>query len=123
MAFSTNTTFLKHSIIKPLGLAVIMITLFSIFPVDSVLAADADSWRKVRQGIDGYTAVTGQEANVLIQAKGQEWRLLRNKLVQPYAAWSLALTFLALGSFFLLRGQVKLVKSRTGISVPRWSRA
>lgn len=85
------------------------------------LASEADSWRKVREGVSGYTAVTGQEAGVLIQGSGQNWRQLRNRLIATYGAWLLAGTTLALGLFYLWRGQVKLTQERTGITLPRWT--
>jgi formate dehydrogenase subunit gamma len=84
-------------------------------------AGEADSWRKVREGIAGYTAVTGQEAGVLIQGSGQNWRQLRNRLVANYGAWLLAGTTLALGIFYIWRGQVKLSRNRSGITLPRWT--
>ena len=34
----------------------------------------ADYWRAVREGVQGYSAVQGQEADVLIQNGGQNWR-------------------------------------------------
>jgi formate dehydrogenase subunit gamma len=87
----------------------------------TAFAGETDSWRKVREGVAGYTAVTGQEAEVLIQGSGQNWRQLRNRLVATYGAWLLAGTMLALAIFYLWRGQVKLSRERTGITIPRWS--
>jgi len=81
----------------------------------------ADYWRKVREGVSGYTAVSGQETNVLIQGAGQNWRQLRNGPVATLTAWLVAATVFALGVFFLWRGKVKLSAPRTGEMVPRWS--
>ena len=38
----------------------------------------ANYWRAVRDGLSGYSAVQGQEANVLIQNGGHNWRQWRN---------------------------------------------
>ncbi len=81
----------------------------------------ADYWRKVREGISGYSAVTGQETDILIQGAGQNWRQLRNGPVATIAAWLIAATVFALGFFFLWRGKVKLTQPRTGEMVSRWS--
>ena len=81
----------------------------------------ADYWRKVREGISGYTAVSGQETNVLIQGAGQNWRQLRNGPVATLTAGLIAATVFALGVFFVWRGKVKLSAPRTGQKVPRWS--
>jgi len=81
----------------------------------------ADYYRKVREGLSGYTAVTGQETNVLIQGSGQNWRQLRNGPMATLSAWMIAATVFALGGFFLWRGKVELTHPRSGELVSRWS--
>lgn len=78
-------------------------------------------WRQVREGVSGYSAVSGQETNVLIQASGQNWRQLRNGPIATYAVWLLGATGSAIAVFFLLRGKVKLTKPRSGRMMKRWS--
>jgi formate dehydrogenase subunit gamma len=103
-------------------IVLIIMPVFGVFFLaDTVDARDTDSWRNIRQGIAGYTAVQGQESGVLIQAGGQNWRQLRNGLVAVLGKWGIAMTVMALGGFFLLRGQVKLTPVRSGVSIPRWS--
>ncbi|MGR9100242.1 MAG: formate dehydrogenase subunit gamma [Gammaproteobacteria bacterium] len=86
-------------------------------------ASDADGWRKIREGAAGYSAVKGQETGVLIQGSGQNWRRLRNGPVATYGGWLLALTAAGLGCFFMIRGQVKLNRPRSGEMIVRWSLA
>jgi formate dehydrogenase, gamma subunit len=81
----------------------------------------ANYWRAVREGLTGYTAVTGQETNVLINNAGQNWRQLRNGLIVNYGGWFLAFALLAIGVFYTLRGQIKLTHGRLGQTIPRWS--
>ncbi len=84
----------------------------------------ANYWRAVREGDAGYTAVTGRpgdEKGVLIANGGENWRALRNGPIATYGAWGLAAVVLALGAFFILRGQVKLEHGREGYTVQRWS--
>ncbi|MDO8828457.1 formate dehydrogenase subunit gamma [Methylophaga sp.] len=81
----------------------------------------ADTWRQVREGNKGYSAVRGQETNVLIQGAGQNWRQLRNGPIATYGAWLLSGVLVILAAFYLLRGEVKLNHPRTGKTVERWT--
>jgi formate dehydrogenase subunit gamma len=88
---------------------------------ETVVNPRAGFWRQAREGVQGYTAVRGQEANVLIQGSGQNWRRLRNGLVAAYGGGLLGLAVFALGSFYLWRGRVELSHPRTGETVARWT--
>ena len=68
----------------------------------------AEYWRAVRHGVEGYSAVTGPEANVLIQDSGQTWRELRNGPGLTISAWLMAGVLLALGLFQIFKGTWKL---------------
>jgi formate dehydrogenase subunit gamma len=81
----------------------------------------ADTWRQVRRGVEGYTAVTGQEANELIQGSGENWRRVRNGPMATYGSWLLGGVLLAILIFYTVRGKVKLTHPRTGETVERWS--
>ena len=80
----------------------------------------ADYWRAVREGNEGYTAVTGQEANVLIQNGGEIWRQVRNGPLATFGGWLMAASLLILALFHLVGGRAKLGE-RTGRKVQRWS--
>lgn len=81
----------------------------------------SDLWRKVRDRTEGYSAVKGQESNVLIQGTGQNWRQLRNGPIASYGSGLLIGMFLVLSLFYIVNGQVKLNRPRTGQTIPRWS--
>ncbi len=81
----------------------------------------ADTWRQVRRGNEGYTAVTGQEANELIQGSGETWRQVRNGPMASYGSWFLGFVLVAILAFYTMRGQVKLTHPRTGETVERWT--
>ncbi|MFQ6023087.1 MAG: formate dehydrogenase subunit gamma [Acidiferrobacterales bacterium] len=81
----------------------------------------ANYWRAVRDGNEGYTAVMGQETNVLIQNGGQNWRQARNGPVATIMPWVLAVILAALFLYFLFRGQVKMEGRASGRTVLRWS--
>ena len=80
----------------------------------------AEYWRAVRHGVEGYSAVTGPEANVLIQDSGQTWREVRNGPASSISAWLMAAVLLALGLLQIFKGTWKL-DHRTGKTIPRWS--
>ena len=81
----------------------------------------ANFWRAVRQGVEGYTAVQGQETNVLIQNGGENWRALRNGPAKTFGSWIMAAMLVTIALFFLIVGQVKLQRGRSGMTIERWS--
>ncbi|MGI9335650.1 MAG: formate dehydrogenase subunit gamma [Gammaproteobacteria bacterium] len=78
-------------------------------------------WRAVRQGIGGYSAVQGNEANILIHNGGQNYRQIRNAIVIEYGPWVIVVVAAAILLFFLVRGRVKLEGGRSGVKVKRWN--
>ena len=79
----------------------------------------SEYWREVREGNEGYTAVTGQETDVLIQNGGQIWREARNGPIAGIGAVMVIAVILALAAYHLAKGGNKLEK-RTGRTVVRW---
>jgi formate dehydrogenase subunit gamma len=80
----------------------------------------ADYWREVRSAEAGYTAVRGQETNVLIQSRGEVWREARNGPVKILGAIMVLGVILAVLAYHLTRGGFKL-EHRTGRKVLRWA--
>jgi formate dehydrogenase subunit gamma len=79
-----------------------------------------ETWEAVRRGVSGYTAVPGQEAGVLIQNGGQNWRQLRNDGVASIMPWVMLASLVAIAAVFLLTGRHKLHEPRSGRVVLRW---
>jgi formate dehydrogenase subunit gamma len=80
----------------------------------------SEYWREVRDSEPGYTAVRGQETNVLIQSGGETWRELRNGPVKIIGAILVVGMLFALVAYHLAKGGRKL-DERTGRMIPRWS--
>jgi len=80
----------------------------------------AEYWRAVRGGVEGYSAVSGPESGVLIQAQGEAWRQARNDTILVLGGWFLVLIVLAIAANHLVAGKDKL-DERTGRMIPRWS--
>lgn len=114
-------------------LIVLIFFILLLSPIGMVLAHQDDHnaeglvnsisqvWRQVREGVAGYSAVSGQETDELIQGSGQNWRQLRNGPIATYAVWLFGITGFGIGGFYLVRGQVKLAQPRSGRKVKRWS--
>ena len=83
----------------------------------------ANYWRAVRDGNQGYTAVEGQETNVLMQEGGQNWRQWRNGPIATIGGWGLFVMVLGIALYFGLKGPVPLDDGRSGRTVSRWSTA
>jgi len=84
----------------------------------------ANFWRYVREGNQGYTSESGPyTTDVLIQNGGQNWRELRNGPVASIAPWWLAIVLLAIGAFYVLRGQIRLEHRPSGKTVERWNQS
>lgn len=79
-----------------------------------------DFWRQARGGVEGYTAVSGAEAGVLIQSGGDVWRSVREG---PLIRWGGIVILVVLAGiilFHLIAGSVKL-ENRSGRTITRWS--
>ena len=82
---------------------------------------NAPTWREVRSGKEGYTAVKGRETGVLIQSEGQTWRKLRNGPITMYGGWLVVLVLIAMGAFYAVRGPLGLHSPPTGRMIERFS--
>jgi formate dehydrogenase subunit gamma len=80
----------------------------------------SEYWRGVRESDPGYTAVTGPEANILIQSRGETWREVRNGPVMIIGAVLVLGIIAALLAYHLIHGGFKL-EHRTGRKVLRWA--
>jgi formate dehydrogenase subunit gamma len=87
---------------------------------DEAVNPRAEYWRAVRQGTEGYSAVPGAEAGVLIQNGGENWRNIRNGPVSFLGGSFVVFVLVALAAKHILRGRDKL-ETRTGRTVARWS--
>ncbi len=77
-------------------------------------------WRAVRQGNEGYSAVSGPETGVLINNGGQNWRQIRNGVISTYGGWAIIGSLAAVLLFFLVKGKIRVEENLSGLTVPRW---
>jgi formate dehydrogenase subunit gamma len=88
--------------------------------LQSAQAQESKDERAVRGGVEGYSAVSGQETGVLIQNGGQNWRAVRNGPVSFYGGSLIIVVLLLLAAKHVVKGKDKL-ETRTGRTVTRWS--
>jgi formate dehydrogenase subunit gamma len=125
----------KRSRIRAMGWSMLFIVLSAmilptasyLLPADSAHAQvvndenqRANFWRAVREGNEGYSAVSGPEAGVFINNGGQNWRQMRNGVVSTYGGWAIIGMLGLILIFFLVRGRIRVDGERSGLSVPRW---
>jgi formate dehydrogenase subunit gamma len=82
---------------------------------------NAPVWRDVNSGNSFNTSIPGRQNGVLIQKGGEQWRQFRNGPVTQLGGWGLVGVLLAIGGFYLYRGQIKLGEQRTGVMIDRFT--
>jgi formate dehydrogenase subunit gamma len=82
----------------------------------------ADLWRGVREGETGFTHSQAFEAGRLINAFGNDGRLVRNKYVVPALGIAVVGVFGLFLLFYLINGSTKLKHGFSGKLVRRWTR-
>ena len=80
----------------------------------------AEYWRAVRQGTEGYSAVSGPEAGVLIQNGGENWRNVRNGPVKFFGGSLLIAVLIAILVKHLVMGK-DMIESPTSRKMTRWN--
>ncbi|MGL4478088.1 MAG: formate dehydrogenase subunit gamma, partial [Aeromonas veronii] len=89
---------------------------------EAVGFAGADYWRAVKDGQEGVTTSRSPEHGVLISVPGQLWFEVKTKWVSPLGAIAIFGSLAMCGLMYLVVGQTKLSKPRTGRKLRRWSR-
>jgi formate dehydrogenase subunit gamma len=83
--------------------------------------SDAEFWRAIRQGEQGYVSIPDKRAAVLIQSEGENWRAIRNGPLSTYGIWALLGIIALLALFFALRGRIRIEHGRSGRTVERFN--
>jgi formate dehydrogenase subunit gamma len=112
---------LAGTLIAPLGGYVYVAAVSAQTGSETQANPRANFWRAVREGDKGYTAVKGQETNVLIQNGGENWRQVRNGPLANYGGWLLAAILFGIAAFHVIFGRARLAEPRSGNRVLRWT--
>jgi len=83
--------------------------------------SDSDLWRAIRQGNPGMVTIPNQQAAVLIQSEGEDWRSIRNGPVSIYGATIMLGMVAFLAAFFTLRGRIRIEAGFSGRTITRFN--
>lgn len=84
-------------------------------------SSTSEMWRAIRQGEAGRVAIPDQQAGVMIQSGGDNWRAIRNGPLSVYGAWALLGVIAVLALFFALRGRIRIEHGRSGRLIERFN--
>jgi len=85
------------------------------------LTNNADMWRGVRQGVQGYVSIPNPQAGVLIQSEGETWRNWRNGPISTYGSWIMLGMIILVALFFAFRGSIRLECGWAGRTILRFN--
>lgn len=86
----------------------------------AVPAADADTWRQVKDG-ESFIDTRHDSTYSLINQSGETWRQWRNKWVSPFGLVAVGGMLVMITIFYLIVGRSQLDEPRTGRKLLRWS--
>ena len=90
-------------------------------PMGRTSATEAEIWRGVRQGMQGYVSIPDKKAGVLVQSEGETWRNLRNGPVSTYGAWMLLGMVVVIAVYFAVRGRIRIEHGPAGRTIQRFN--
>jgi len=82
--------------------------------------SDSDLWRKVRRGAQGTVSIPDKQAGVLVQAEGDQWRMVRGP-ISTIGGWSLAIIIIVIAIYRSARGRVIIDDGPSGRTVVRFN--
>ncbi|SLN60429.1 formate dehydrogenase subunit gamma [Oceanibacterium hippocampi] len=84
-------------------------------------SSDSNFWRAIRQGESGNVSLPNQQAGVLIQSNGEDWRIWRNGPLKFWGGIALVGMLALLALFFALRGRIRVDHGLSGRTVRRFN--
>lgn len=85
------------------------------------LAQTAELWRNIRAGQHGITPSQDADGGRLINAMGEQGRLIHNEYIVPTLGWCVVVVFGIFLLFYLINGSTKLKNGFSGRLIERWS--
>ncbi|HHH89086.1 MAG TPA: formate dehydrogenase subunit gamma [Aliiroseovarius sp.] len=80
----------------------------------------SDMWNRLRGG-DPLVLIKPAPSDAVMTTTGQQWRLIRERLIRPYLGWLPVGVLALLAVWHLIRGPMRLKEGRSGRTVPRFS--
>lgn len=82
---------------------------------------DSDFWRDVRHGAAGKVTIVDQNAAVMINSSGEDWRLFKNGALSSLGGWGMLAMLVVLAAYFAYRGKIKVESGMSGKTVVRFA--
>jgi formate dehydrogenase subunit gamma len=82
---------------------------------------NAPFWRAVNSDQAHSVNFPNQEAGVLIQKSGQQWRLIRNGVLTVFGGWLVTIAAFGILFLYFLKGPIKLDQPPTGRKIERFT--
>jgi formate dehydrogenase subunit gamma len=81
----------------------------------------ADLWRSVRQGIAGRVSIADKKAGVLVQANGENFRIVQDGPLPDWGGWLMLAMIVLLALFFAVRGRIRIEGGESGHTIERFN--
>ncbi len=81
----------------------------------------ADLWRNIRQGVVGRSTSRSPEAGMLVQADGENFRLVQNGPLPEYGGYVMLAMIVLLALFFAIRGRIRIEGGESGHTIQRFN--
>lgn len=84
-------------------------------------SSDSDTWRAVRQGIQGNVSIPDKKAGQLVQSEGDNWRAIKNGPITTWGVIIMGGMIGLLALFYLIRGKIRVDHGMSGRTIERFN--
>lgn len=84
-------------------------------------SSDSETWRSIRQGIQGTVSIPDKNAAQLVQSEGDNWRAIKNGPISTWGVIIMAGMLALLALFYLLRGRIRVEHGMSGRTIERFN--
>lgn len=112
-----------QSSVRPPGSAASVSDVGDLGPLNTLGdRSDSDIWRMIRGGDPRDPAVifAPTAEGALMTTTGQQWRVLREKVLRKYLGWAPVAVIALLALVYLVRGPMRIKEGRSGKTLPRF---
>ena len=82
--------------------------------------SQSQMWRSIRNGVKGKVSIPDQNAGLLVQSEGDNFRAMRNGPLSSFGAWGMLVTIALLAFYFIVHGRIRVEKGLSGKRILRF---
>jgi formate dehydrogenase subunit gamma len=83
--------------------------------------SDSEFWRAIKGGVSGRVSIPDKQAGQLVQADGDNWRLVKNGALSIFGGVLIFSVVLILALFYLIRGKIEVESGMSGNTIERFN--